>query len=263
MDIDALIYDLDAVRKTRPLVHNITNFVVMNSTANGLLALGASPVMAHATEEVEEMAALASALVINIGTLSRDWIAAMRQAMQAAAERNLPIIFDPVGAGATRYRTRTCHDLLRAVAPTVIRGNASEIMALVDSTVRTKGVDSSAAEQDAERAAQELARYFSSIVVVSGAVDLVTDGDIQRRVSHGHPLMSRVTGLGCTATALIGAFTAINSDSLSAAEHAMTVLGISGAIAAQKATGPGSLQVALLDALYNMDKQQLHDWLRS
>ena len=254
--------DLQQLRAAAPLVHNITNFVVMNNTANALLAIGASPVMAHAPEEVEEMVGIASALVINIGTLSRDWIAAMEIAMQAAAVKGIPIIFDPVGAGATTYRTQTCRDLLQGSAPAVIRGNASEIMALVDATVQTRGVDSAAPGSSAEAAATELARKYGCVVVVSGETDLITDGTKKNYVKNGHALMPKVTGLGCTATALIGAFAAINPDPLAAATHAMAIMGICGEIAAATAAGPASLQVNLIDSFYNLDEEQISRLLK-
>lgn len=254
--------DVQKLRAAAPLVHNITNFVVMNNTANALLAIGASPVMAHAPEEVEEMVGIASALVINIGTLSREWIAAMGLAMQAAALKKIAIVFDPVGAGATLYRTQTCRELLQGTKPTVLRGNASEIMALVDATIPTKGVDSAAEAGTAEEAAMTLARDYGCVVVVSGAIDLVTDGRTKNYVRNGHALMPKVTGLGCTATALIGAFAAINPDPLAAATHAMAIMGICGEIAAAKAAGPASLQMHFIDSLYTLDEEQIVRILR-
>lgn len=254
--------DLQRLRAAAPLVHNITNFVVMNNTANALLAIGASPVMAHAPEEVEEMVGIASALVINIGTLSHDWIAAMGLAMAAAAKKGIPIIFDPVGVGATTYRSQSCRELLQRTAPTVIRGNASEIMALVDASIQSKGVDSAAAASSAEAAATLLAREYGCVVVVSGEVDLITDGNAKNYVRNGHALMPKVTGLGCTATALVGAFAAINPDPLAAATHAMAVMGICGEIAARIAAGPASLQMHLIDCFYTLDGDQISRFLR-
>ena len=262
MTAQELWNDLVKVRKSAPLVHNITNFVVMNNTANALLAIGASPVMAHAPEEVEEMVAISSALVINIGTLSRDWVAAMHDAMRAAGKKGLPVVFDPVGAGATRYRTETCLDLLDTAPVAVIRGNASEIMALVDSAVQTKGVDSSTSGMAAEPAARSLADKYRCSVVVSGATDFITDGERAVLVSNGHPLMPKVTGLGCTATALIGAFAAVNADVFVAAGHAMAIMGICGEIAAEQAAGPASLQVNLIDCFYTLSQEQIVQRLR-
>jgi len=253
--------DVQKVRESAPLVHNITNYVVMNNTANALLAAGASPVMAHAPEEVEEMVAIASALVINIGTLNQDWVAAMKLAMAAAAKKGIPIIFDPVGSGATSYRTQTCLDLL-TIGANVIRGNASEIMSLVDASIQTKGVDSGADVSLAEQSALNLAKHYSCVVVVSGAIDLVTDGNKKFFIPHGAALMSKVTGLGCTATALIGAFSAINRDYCTAAAHAMSFMGICGEIAAKGAMGPASLQLNLIDTFYNIDQAQIAAHLR-
>lgn len=262
LTVQDLCTDLQKVRDRAPLVHNITNFVVMNNTANALLAIGASPVMAHALEEVAEMTALSSALVINIGTLSGVWVDAMVLAMTEAKHKSIPIVFDPVGAGATAFRTRTCLSLIDQSAPTVIRGNASEIMALAGSSVQTKGVDSAAAESDAEGAALALAKKYHCVVVVSGAIDLITDGQMICQVRNGHPLMPRVTGLGCTATALVGAFCAVNQNPLAAATHAMTVMGMCGEIAAAQSAGPGTLQMHLIDAFYNLNNEQIAEhWL--
>ncbi len=261
LTVEAVWSDVQKIRSAAPLVHNITNYVVMNNTANALLALGASPVMAHAREEVEDMVAIASALVINIGTLSSAWVETMASAMSKASAKGIPIIFDPVGAGATAYRTRTCHELMNAVAPTVIRGNASEIMALVDAAVATKGVDSSTTEKPV-KALRELARQFSCAVVVSGETDLVSDGETWFRIRNGHALMPRVTGLGCTASALVGAFAAVQPEPLSAAAHAMAVMGICGEIAAAQAAGPGSLQMYFLDALYQLNEERIATTLK-
>jgi hydroxyethylthiazole kinase len=262
LSIQELSDDVQKVRNSAPLVHNITNYVVMNNTANALLAIGASPVMAHAPEEVMEMTAIASSLVINIGTLSREWVEAMELAMTAALGKGIPIVFDPVGAGATSYRTRTCIDLLDRAQPTVIRGNASEIMALAGSDVQTKGVDSAAAGNEAEGAAVALAKKYTCVVCVSGAVDLITDGSEKQLVRNGHPLMPRVTGLGCTATALIGAFCGVNSAPLVATTHAMMVMGMCGEIAAAQAAGPGTMQLHLIDAFYNLNDEQIKaHWL--
>lgn len=261
MNAETVWNDVCAIRTRAPLVHNITNYVVMNTTANALLALGASPVMAHAVEEVEEMVGIASAvggaLVINIGTLSERWIAAMEKAMQAARAKQVPIVLDPVGVGATRYRTETARALIAAVAPTIIRGNASEIMALADVDARTKGVDSAHGSESAREAASYLARKHETVVVVSGATDLVTNGTNSESCPYGHPMMTKVTGMGCTATALIGAFAAVNHDPLAAAVHAMTVMGICGERAALRASGPGSMQMYFLDALYELKDSHL------
>jgi hydroxyethylthiazole kinase len=256
---------IEVIRAQAPLIHNITNFVVMNNTANALLAIGASPVMAHAEEEVEEMVDIAGALVINIGTLSRHWIPSMLRAVQHARERHIPIVLDPVGAGATAYRTRTCREILDAAPITIIRGNASEIMALVNSGVITKGVDSSALSDDALDAARRLYDTYGSVVCVSGETDyIVADANAANvtKVLNGHILMTKVTGLGCTASALCGAFAAVQSNVALAAVEAMAVMGIAGEMSAMKSFGPGSMQVNFLDALYRLTEKNINEHLK-
>jgi len=244
---------LDRIRARQPLVHNITNYVVMNNTANALLAIGASPAMVHAGEEVEEFVRLSAALVVNIGTLSPAWVRAMDAAACAANARGIPWILDPVGAGATQYRTETATALAH-LRPTCIRGNASEILVLAGATAATtKGVDSSHGSVEALDAARQLARTTGAVVAVTGATDYVTDGTALLGLANGHPLMSRVTGLGCTATALIGAALAVETDRFAAAAAGLTFLALAGEIAAEKSPGPGSLQVHLLDALHQLD----------
>ena len=243
--------DVEAVRHRSPLVHNITNYVVMNNSANALLAIGASPVMAHWVDEMEEMTAIAGALVINIGTLDTQWIEGMIAAGVAASKRGTPIILDPVGAGATSQRTATALRIIELCRPTIIRGNGSEIMALVDASVKSKGVDSSASSSDALGAAKVLAASSGAVVVISGPTDYITDGQRVETISNGHPIMTSVTGMGCTATALVGAFAAVNPDPMEAALHAMAVMGIAGQRAAAYSKGSGSMQVNFLDELYN------------
>ena len=245
------------IRKTSPVVHNITNYVVMNSTANALLAIGASPVMAHAEEEMIDMVNIASALVINIGTLSRRWVKSMFKAADQAAKRGIPIVLDPVGAGATAYRTKTARELIGAVRPSVIRGNASEIIAVYEDGRKTKGVDSTDASHDAVSAAAGIHRACGAVVCVSGRTDYIVGGDNIIKVKNGHPMMTRVTGMGCTATALCGAFTAVNGDYAQATAQAMAVMGMAGQKAAQGVTGPGTLQVRFLDALYAFSREDI------
>jgi len=259
IDIQKLVRDLNTVRSKSPLIHNITNYVVMNNTANGLLAIGASPVMAHSLEEVAEMASIASALVINIGTLEPEWVKAMLIAGKTALKNNTPIVFDPVGAGATTYRTLVCKQIIEECKPSVIRGNASEIMALWNANVQTKGVDSTDSSDSALDSAKALARQTGAVVVVSGQTDYITDGENTRAVGNGNPMMARVTGMGCTATAVVAAFAAINGDMLEAATHGMAVMGVAGEIAACKSSGNGSLQVNFLDELYNLDEAAIRN----
>lgn len=255
----------ESVRKIRqiaPVVHNITNYVVMNNSANALLAIGASPVMAHAEEEVEEMVNIAGALVINIGTLSPHWIRAMFRAAHQAKKQNIPVILDPVGAGATAYRTNTARDLLREVPPSIIRGNASEIMAILEEDAKTKGVESTTASHDALDVARQLNRIHGSVVCVSGEIDYIINGDTTTKVMNGHPMMTKVTGMGCIATALCGAFAAVNKAYAEAAVQAMAVMGIAGEMGVEGVPGPGSLQVRFLDALYRLSEEDIQQYLK-
>lgn len=248
---------VEEIRAKSPLIHNITNYVVMNNTANALLAIGASPVMIHAEEEVEDMAAIASALVINIGTLSAPWVRSMFKAFAKAVSKGVPVIIDPVGAGATPYRTETIRELISAGRPTIIRGNASEIMALTDDRLKTKGVDSTAASGDALYAAHHISKERQCAVCISGEVDYVIFENRMVKIANGHPMMTKVTGLGCTATALCGAFAAVEKDALTAAAKAMAVMGIAGEMAAEISSGPGSLQVHFLDILYRLTEEDI------
>ena len=253
------VENLRSVRKRRPLVHNITNYVVMNYTANALLACGASPVMAHAVEEVEEMVSLAGALVLNIGTLSPPWIEAMLKAGKRANALHIPVILDPVGAGATRLRTDSARRLIEGISIQVIRGNASEILSLtVDRPGSgTKGVDSIHTVDQVQETANILAMELRTTLAITGAVDLITNGERVCRVMNGHEMMSHVTGTGCTATAIIGAFLAVNPFPLQAAATGLAYFGLAGEKAAARASGPGTFQVALLDALYEMKEEEL------
>jgi hydroxyethylthiazole kinase len=254
----ALVWaDVQKIRAEAPLVHNITNYVVMNATANALLAVGGSPVMAHAIEEVEEMVRHARALVLNIGTLSAAWVEAMVKAGQAARQRGIPVVLDPVGSGATEYRTATARRLLDQVRPTIVRGNASEIRSLVSAGAGPKGVDSQHSPDEILGEAHALSRQWHCAVSVSGPVDIVVAGDAVVRVANGHAMMARVTGMGCTATAITGAFVAVNPSPLQAAAHAMAVMGLAGEIAAQRAQGPGTFFPHFLDALHGLDESAI------
>lgn len=253
----AIYKSIESIRSQAPVIHNITNYVVMNNTANALLAIGASPVMAHAEEEMVEMVNIASALVINIGTLSKKWVTSMFKAAGAARKKGIPVILDPVGAGATSYRTKTARDIMAAEPPTIIRGNASEIMALHDDTSRTKGVDSVASSDRAMDIAKGLSEIYKCTVCVSGETDYVVGNGKMIKIRNGHPMMPRVTGLGCTASALCGAFAAVDKDAFKATASAMAVMGIAGEIAADTAAGPGSLQIHFLDSLYRLSKDDI------
>jgi len=245
---------LARIRDEKPLVHQITNYVVMNETANATLALGALPVMAHAIEEVEEMVALASALVLNIGTLSSHWVESMVAAGRVANDRGIPIVLDPVGAGATRYRTDTARGLLAELRVAVLRGNAGEVATLVGVDAEVRGVESIAAGGGAAELAREAAETLGLVVAVTGAVDHVSDGDRFAAIANGHELLATVSGTGCMSTAITGAFLAAKPDEpFEAAVEALVAFGVAGEDAAVEARGPGSFHAGLYDALAALD----------
>jgi len=239
--------DLQAIRERKPLVHQITNYVVMNETANATLALGALPVMAHAPQEVEEMASVASALVLNIGTLSEHWVAAMVVAGAAANRAGAPIVLDPVGAGATTYRTVTARRLLSELEIAVVRGNAAEIATLAGREAEIRGVEA-VGDAAGPELAQAAADALECVVSVTGPVDHVSDGQRVVAVANGHELLGTVSGC----------FLAVRQASpLEAAVEALVAFGVAGEDAARDARGPGTFHVALYDALYNLDPATL------
>lgn len=253
---NAVYAALEELRARRPLVHNITNYVAMTVSANVLLALGASPAMVHAAEEVEDFAAIADALVVNIGTLSPPWVAAMQAAVARANALGKPWVLDPVGCGATPYRTRVAAELA-ALSPAVIRGNASEIMSLAGEVGTTgKGVDSSAQAEEASAAAGLLAKRAGCAVAVTGATDYVSDGASLVAIQAGHALMPLSTALGCALSAVTAAFTAVRAP-WEAAIAALVVFGAAGSVAARNCQGPGHLPAEICDALYRMDRETL------
>jgi hydroxyethylthiazole kinase len=245
-------YILARIRACRPLVHHITNHVVMNDTANVTLHIGASPVMAHAPGEVREMVCHASALVLNIGTLEPAWIESMLAAGEEANQRGIPIILDPVGAGATTLRTETARELLAKLRIDVVRGNAAELSVLAGLTAQIRGVDSVAADAP-DAAARIVAGLTGGAAVVSGEVDHVADATRRARIENGHPLMGAITGSGCMATALVGAFRAVEPDPFLAAAAACIAFAVAGEIAAERSAGPGTFRAQLMDAVYALD----------
>lgn len=257
-----MIKDLNLLREKKPLVTNITNYVVTNSTANALLSVGASPIMTHAVEEVEDLMNISNSLVINLGTVARTYLEAMPVAWAAANAKGVPVVLDPVGAGASRLRTETPVVMLGEHKPSIIRGNASEIMTLAGQSGDAKGVDSTIGADSAEVAAKVLAGVHKCAVVVSGEVDLVTDGDQVVRVAGGSDMMPLVTGLGCTASALCGAFAAVSACSFEAAVHAMVAMNVAGEMAAEQSQGPGTLQLHFYDALYGMGDEDIRKRMR-
>lgn len=261
MTHDELWSCIRQVREKAPLVHNITNYVVMNNTANALLAVGASPVMAHAQSEVEDMVSIADALVINMGTLDEYTTDSMQAAARQAKKLGKPWVLDPVGAGATPYRTQAIAHML-AYQPTIIRGNASEILALTTAHQQTKGVDSAHTSAEALEAGRQLATSTGAIVCVSGVTDFIIGQQQTMALHNGHALMSRVTGMGCTASALIGAMAGSHSDAYEATVAAMALMGIAGELAATQAEGPGSLQMHFLDMLFTIDATAISQRLK-
>jgi len=255
---------LREIRKRHPLVHHITNFVVMNTTANVTLAIGASPIMAHAHEEMEAMSAFTSVLNLNIGTLTPYWIDSMVMAGKIAGNRGIPIVLDPVGSGATPLRTEAVKRILSEVPVTVIRGNASEVMSLFtkEEEIKIRGVDSLETVDAVRHGAHHLAKELKKVIAVTGPIDFVTDGDRAVEIHNGDSMFSLVTGTGCAATTAISCFCAIEPDGLVATAAALGYYGLAGEEAARVSNGPGSFQVALYDALYNMSEATMMEKLR-
>ncbi|MGQ9778552.1 MAG: hydroxyethylthiazole kinase [Bacillota bacterium] len=248
---------LARVRAERPLVHHITNMVVMNDTANLTLHLGASPVMAHAREEVAEMVGMAGSLVLNIGTLTSSLVEAMLVAGRAANELGVPIVLDPVGAGATGLRTETARRLMAELEIAVLRGNAAEVSVLAGCGGRVKGVDAAGGEADPVFVARRLAKERGMVVAITGPQDVVSDGERVLVVENGHPLLGAITGTGCMATTAVAVFAAVERDHLVAAAAALACFGIAGERAAERASGPGSFKVALFDEVANLTPEVL------
>ncbi|ADN49795.1 hydroxyethylthiazole kinase [Vulcanisaeta distributa] len=242
--------DLQAIRRKRPLVHHLMNYVVMNDAANVTLAVGASPIMAHAREEVEELAAKADVLYINIGTLDDRWVESFILAGKAASRNNVPVLLDPVGAGATRFRTETVLRILDEVEVGVLKGNGGEMMALAGVAGMIKGVDSlgEASPEIAER----LAREYGVTAVITGPRDYVSDGKRVAIVSNGTPMLQYITGSGCMVGSVIASFMAVNRDFLIASVEGLVTFEIAAEKAERKSSGPASLKVNLIDELYNM-----------
>ena len=248
--------DLAQIQQQRPIIHNISNYVAMEFNANALLAINASPIMAHAEAELVELLNLANALVINIGTLDTSWISAMHTALNATNNfPKIPIILDPVGAGASSLRTKTALDLLASEKISVLRGNAAEILALAGSEIKSHGIDSIYQTDSAISAAKKLAKKFKCTVVVSGANDIIANTLTTTTIEGGHPIMTQVTGMGCTASCLIGAFCAVNNNHFSATTHAMTLMKRTAEKALKTTCRPGTFKITFIDELFNYAEQ--------
>lgn len=245
------------VRERRPLVHHITNYVTVNDCANVTLSSGAAPVMAHAKEEVEEMVALAGALVLNIGTLDPVQVESMLLAGKKANSLDIPVILDPVGAGATTYRTKVAQRLLNELEVAVLKGNAGEIGVLAGTGGTVRGVDSEGIAGNPAEVTKAFAQRLGCTVVMSGASDIVSDGKRTFLIDNGHPLMGRISGTGCMAASITGACSAVSKDRTLAAATALTLFGIAGERAASKCSGPSSFRIALIDAVAGVEPADL------
>jgi len=252
--IDTIAKDLASIRERKPLVHSITNYVVMNETANATLCIGALPIMAHAIEEVEEMVGIAGALVLNIGTLEHEWIDAMELAGKRANELGIPVILDPVGAGATRLRTESSKRLLENVRISIVRGNAGEVATLAGIAAEVRGVESMGASASPDEIAKQFAATYGCTVAITGPIDSVSDGERAASVANGDVMLSRVVGTGCMSDVIVAAFAAVQPDPFTAAVGGLVAFGAAGELAAQVSGGrPGTFAMELLNALYALD----------
>ncbi len=253
---------LTLIRERRPLIHQITNYVVMNQTANITLLVGASPVMAHAKEEVADMVGFAGALVLNPGTLEPYWVEAMLIAGRKANELGVPIVLDPVGAGATPFRTESFLQFLEELDLAVVRGNSGEIGALSGAGGEVIGVDSVTGVADPAAVTSAAATSWSSVAAITGERDVISDGEHTIGVDNGHMWLTTLTGTGCMATSMIGCFLAVEEDRLVATASALACYGLAAERAAEEAKGPGTFKAALFDAMYHLTPEDLEKGAR-
>jgi len=254
--IDAYAF-LKKVREQKPIVHHLTNWVTIYDCANIVKAFGASPVMAHAPEEAAQMSSIASSLVLNIGTLTADFVEAMKLAAKSANRKGIPIILDACGAGATEFRDRKSFELLDQVKIAVIKGNVSEICRLAGKNVATKGVDAGLVEEDLEKIATALAKERKAIVVITGKSDIVADANNLCRVNNGVEMLTHVVGTGCMAASVIGTFCAVSKDLLGASAAGLSCFGIAAELAAKQSRGPASFKEKLFDCVFNLSRQSV------
>lgn len=253
---------LTNIHEKKPMVHHITNYVTVNDCANAVLAIGGSPVMADEPEEVEEMVSFASALVINIGTVNRQKAKSMMIAGTRAKELGIPVIFDPTGCGATKFRKEVSGDILQFIRPSIIKGNTAEILSLLNENVKEHGVDSRVivSDDDLAKAAKQLAGAEETLVFVSGKTDIISDGTRTARIYNGKPEMEKVTGTGCMLSSITGTIAGANMDNLfDAAVTAALMMGIAGEMAYEKEwnRGPGHFHMGILDALGTITAEDL------
>lgn len=254
---------LERVRRDRPLVHHLTNWVTIYDCANIVKVFGASPVMAHAREEVADMADIASALVLNIGTLTSDFVDAMILAGKSANRKGIPVILDVCGAGATKFRDDKCFEILDNVQVSIIKGNSSEIARMAGENVQTRGVDASTVEKNLLELAQALARKRKCTVVITGKEDIVADEKRAVLVKNGHLIMANIVGTGCMATSVIGTFAAVERDYVAACVAGLVCYEVAAEMAAAQARGPGSFKERLFDAVYNLDAETVERMQRT
>lgn len=255
--VSVVCRNLAAVRSQHPLIHSMTNFVVMNETANAILAVGGSPVMSDAIDEAADFASMASALVLNIGTLYPSSVEAMVVAGKAANRCGKPVVFDPVGAGATALRTEAARRILSEVRVSILRANQGEAMAVAGMDGRVRGVDSASDVEDFAMVAADIARRIGCPVAVTGKTDVITDGNTTYLCHNGHPMLQNITGTGCTVTALTACFVSAAPDVLTGATSALAFFGLCGELAAAESRGPGSFEVALRDRLFTVGQEEL------
>lgn len=253
---------LKTIRETKPLVHHITNWVTIYDCANITRAFGALPVMAHAPEECADMTKISSALVLNIGTLTTEIIDSMLLSAAAANEKKIPVVLDAVGVGATKFRDEMAAKILGSVRVDIIKGNYSEIAKLAGENAETKGVEATSISADPEKIAKEFAKSSSSIIVMTGKEDIISDGKRTFVVKNGHELMGSIVGTGCMAASIIGSFAAVNPDYCDAARDALSYFGIAGELAAKNSKGPGSFKVNLYDEVFNLSDEEVKDVMK-
>lgn len=252
----------ERVRANRPLVHHITNYVTVNDCANITLSAGAAPVMSHSRKETREMVAMAGALVLNIGTLDTRQVEQMLAVGRKAGKLGVPVVLDPVGAGATRFRTRTSLRLLRELDIAVLKGNGGEIASLAGAGGKVRGVDSDGVGGSPEQIVRDFAGRLGTVVAMTGPVDFVSDGKRTLRVDNGHPLMGRFSGSGCMAASVVGAFSAVSKDRVSTTAAALAAFGVAGEKAAVRHTSPYGVRMAMFEELFNLTPAELSDRAR-
>ena len=248
---------LEKIRADKPVVHHLTNWVTIYDCANIVKVLGGSPVMAHAKEEVAQMAQISSSLVLNIGTLTPEFVEAMKIAAKSANKKGIPVVLDVCGAGATKLRDEKSFQLLKEARIDVIKGNTSEIARISGEPVKTKGVDAGYVDKNMISVARDLAGRYTCTVVVTGKVDIVTDGKKFFLIKNGHPMMTHIVGTGCMAASVIGAFAAVENDYVYAAASALVCFEIAAECAVKLSSGPGTFKEKIFDCVFHLDKNTI------